>query len=236
MIPYNLWGPQRAQLLIDFQNSQIRPGIDCVSFLGSFHAYFSARGQIQSQHALSCAQPNPPKWGVQVGWAAAGGEQCAVEPSSGSQITNQFPLGTESARDSRPPSGGWPGAVRPRPPEWPGPAGSREMNRSAGSNQGLWPTDWARAGLETTPERSCGTMGGRGTGHFAGVYIVLYSGPREFCYYPTPSLCCPQRPGGRPVVLEGPVGTLSRAPSAPGPRRDRPSQGVLHAQRLAIFY
>ena len=64
---FSLWGPQRAQLLIDFQNSQIRPGIDCVSFLGSFHAYFSARGQIQSQHALSCAQPNPPKWGVQVG-------------------------------------------------------------------------------------------------------------------------------------------------------------------------
>ena len=102
-------------------------------------------------------------------------------------------------------------------------AGSRGMNRSAGSNQGPWPTDWTRAGLGTTPARSCGTMGGRGTGRFGGVYIVLYRGPRKFCHYPTPSLCCPQRPGGRPVVLGGPVGTLSRAPSTPGPRRDRPS-------------
>ena len=159
-----------------------------------------------------------------------------MQPSSGSQITNQFPLGTESARDSRPPSGGWPGAVRPRPPEWPGPAGSREMNRSAGSNQGPWPTDWTRAGLETTPARSCGTVGGRGTGHFAGVYIVLYSGPRKFCCNPTLPLCCPQRPGGRPVVLGGPVGTLSRAPSTPGPRRDRPSQGVLHALEKGRIY
>ena len=70
------------------------------------------------------------------------------------------------------------------------------MNRSAGSNQGLWPTDWTRAGLETTPARSCGTMGGRGTGHFAGVYIVLYSGPREFCYTPHPRCVAPSGPVG----------------------------------------
>ena len=146
--------------------------------------------------------------------------------------TNQFPLGTESARDSCPPSGGWPGAVRPRPPEWPGPAGSREMNRSAGSNQGLWPTNWTRAGLETTPARSCGTMGGRGTGHFGGVYIVLYRGPRKFRRNPTPLLCCPQRPGGPPLGLGGPVGTPSWVPSAPGPRRDRPSQGVSRARKM----
>ena len=110
------------------------------------------------------------------------------------------------------------------------------MNRSAGSNQGLWPSDWTRTGLGTTPARSCGTMGGRGTGRFGGVYIVLYRGSGKFCYYPTPSLCCPQRPGGRPVVLEGPVGTLSRAPSTPGPRRDRPSQGVLHALEKGRIY
>ena len=120
----------------------------------------------------------------------------------------------------------------------PGPAGSREMNRSAGSNQGLWPTDWTRAGLETTPARSCGTMGGRGTGRFGGVYIVLYRGPRKFCHYPTPPLCCPQRPGGPPLVLGGPVGTPSWVPSAPGPRRiilQSQSQLQLQFCIIAIF-
>ena len=56
------------------------------------------------------------------------------------------------------------------------------MNRSAGSNQGPWPTDWTRAGLKTTPARSCGTVGGRGTGHFAGVYIVLHRAHKVFYY------------------------------------------------------
>ena len=110
------------------------------------------------------------------------------------------------------------------------------MNRSAGSNRGPWPTDWTRAGLETTPARSCGTVGGRGTGHFAGVYIVLHRGSRKFRRSHTPSLCCPQRPGGRPVGLGGPVGTLSWAPSTPGPRRDSPSQGVLRARKMGWFY
>ena len=50
------WGPQRAQLLIDFQNSQIRPGIDCVSFLGSFHVYLLSRG---TDEILTCAELRP---------------------------------------------------------------------------------------------------------------------------------------------------------------------------------
>ena len=80
------------------------------------------------------------------------------------------------------------------------------MNRSAGSNQGPWPTDWTRAGLETTPARSCGTMGGRGTGHFAGVYIVLHRGSGKLCksgstlHALTPAACRastgPRRTGG----------------------------------------